>query len=331
MMETSEPRDKFNARTGRLEHWKMRDKEMDELLDHRMNVIKPKFVQDRMCPLCGEHPKNGRVLWNKEGLFYHKCNCGMVYISPILKEEIIEKYYGDSKSSQQWLQVLEAQEDLDREKFDHLLRILSHHVYDVKPRLLDVGASYGFFLSIAQSHMWNYNCVGLELSEGAIELYKERGYDDKFPLYSMKLEDYKHTPQFQKPNVMTFWEVLEHLPDPKKVLKDAHDMLEPNGVIAVLVPNLEAKTNRILHEKSKTFGANHLNYWCRQTLRQQLIEAGFHVEEDGTIIGDVNTWWNHLNFEDPYEGGLVHPMHHDETRRGLAEFEGYKLYAVARR
>ena len=132
-------------------------------------------------------------------------------------------------------------------------------------------------------------------------------------------------------HVITFWEVLEHVPDPGELLRSARNLLAPRGLLGVMVPNLDARTNRILHEKSHTFGANHLQYWNVKTLKQQLEHAGFIVEGIYTMISDVNTWWNYLNFQHPYEGGLVHPFFTRAQNEVLEMNEGYKLVAYARK
>ena len=334
MMETTEPRCKFNDRTGRTGVFKLRDAEMEKLIDHHSGLVKDELVEERMCPLCEDHPKNAEQIWIKEGLKYNKCKCGMVYIAPILKQKVVDEYYATAESAKQWLEVLQAQENLDETKFDHLLDRVSRHIFapgpPAKPSLLDVGASYGFFLNLATSYRWNFDGVGLELSGAAFDLYIKKEYHNNFPIYTMKLEDYLKSPTFEKADLVTMWEVLEHVPDPKALLEQAKKVLKRDGLLAVLVPNLWARTNRYLHEKSRAFGANHLNYWNVNTLRRQLSEAGFGTCYEETIIGDVNTWWNHLNYEDPYTGSLVHPDHKRATEQTLQEGAGYKFFTLAR-
>ncbi len=132
-METPEPRDKFNDRTGRTEVFKLRDTELKGLLNKQTGLVKHELVEERMCPACGGHPKNARQLWIKEGLFYNKCTCGMVYISPMIKEEEMDKYYGKAQSAKKWLEVLQAQEDLDEAKFGHLLDLAAR---EFRPNVL---------------------------------------------------------------------------------------------------------------------------------------------------------------------------------------------------
>lgn len=335
-METEEPRKQFNERTGRLEAWRIRKSEVENTIDPKTGLVREEILETRDCPLCGSPPELSRTLWVKEGLPYRMCSpCSMVYISPCLSEKYTKIYYECSASSAQWLDVLKAQEDLDRQKYREMLAGISSFHFRLaggRPRLLDVGCSYGLFLEEASSLMFDFECVGLELATDAVRLAEER-YGKRLAIHQMTLEDYlaKFPNEQGTFDIVTLWEVLEHVHDPHALLLQARSMLKSGGVIAVMVPNLMANTNRVLHEHSHAFGTNHLNYWSRDTLRQQLMKAGFSSEyRSWTIIGDLNTVWNYIHYEDPYEGGLVHPDFNKATRALLHDDYGYKLVMLAR-
>lgn len=331
MMETAEPRDEFNERTGRKAYWEAKGGELERYIMRSTGVVDPKFTDNRHCPLCGAENEDSDCIWIKEGLFYVKCKkCNMVYIASPLKQHILEKAYESSEAMTRWLDVLQSQEDLDLSKFTYMMTKLDQYVapgeLDPHPTILDVGASYGLFCHTAKQQ-WGYVPTGLELSEEAYEIYIKRYYKE-FDMFKVKLEDHVFGMRY---DVVTMWEVLEHIPDPHALLQQAHKALNNNGILGILVPNLNSKTNMILHEKSKAFGANHLNYWNIDTLTVQLERAGFEVLHWETLIGDVNTWYNHLSYEEPYTGNLVHPDHEEATSNTLGQGEGYKLFVVARK
>jgi len=335
-IETKEPRSEFNARTGRTLVWKKRDEELARLIVPSTGKMPSALLSARTCPCCGWDGREWRYLWHKEGLQYVQCvDCGLVYINPHLKLELLEEGYESGELIRDWLKTLQAQEDLDTNKFRKLLEdmlLLMPVAYrdGATTRVLDVGCSYGLFPHIATKEFHWYS-VGLELSKEAVEL-KRQLYGDEFSLHALKLEDFaKRWENIKKFHAVTFWEVLEHVPDPNALLKVAFEMLAPRGVLGVMVPNLDARTNRILHEKSRAFGANHLQYWNARTLDQQLRRAGFVTETMYTMIADVNTWYNHMNYRDPYQGELVHPLFTTVQNAVLDGGEGYKLVAFARR
>ena len=345
-METSEGRKDFNERTGRQAYWDAKGGELERYMWHRAGIVHPKYTDIRDCPLCGADPEESNCIFIKEGLFYAKCNkCGMVYITSPLKQEILEEAYGSSEAMTRWLEVLENQEDLDRDKFMYMLEALTKKLPsrakyegsvqvteegEFPVRLLDVGASYGYACHVAKDY-FGWEPTGLELSEEAFEIYMGRYYNN-FQLFKEKLEYYvEHRKAFHQFDVVTLWEVLEHIPDPHLLLVYATNALKPGGILGLLVPNLASKTAMILHEQAKCFGANHLNYWNIDTLTRQLKQAGFDVVHWETLIGDVNTWYNYLNYEEPYSGNLVHPDHQEATRETLSQGQGYKLFVVARK
>jgi len=327
-METKEPRDEFNERTGRTEYWKRKGHELAAMMGPD-GLVKQEFVKFRgVCPCCGTKPPKEKLLWHKDGLRYVRCgDCGMVFIDPILKTEVLDRIYDNAESSVAWLDVLQKQEGLDSEKYTSILQRLLRYTGSLRDlTLLDVGSSYGLFIHMATHY--GAKVKGLELCKPAIELAQRR-----FPALEVlneKLESWA-VGRESSVDVVTFLEVLEHVPDPGELLECARDILKPRGIVVVLVPNLMAKTNLILHEKSKTFGANHLNYWLASTLTRQFERANLEVVETSTMIGDVNTWWNYLNYEDPYAGHLVHPNHDAATLKTLADGQGYKLLAFARK
>lgn len=331
MMETAEPRDEFNERTGRQAYWDAKGGEIERYFMRSMGVVDPKFTETRDCPLCGAENKDLDCIWTKEGLLYIKCTCGMVYIVNPLKQEILEEAYESSESMSKWLEVLQNQEDLDQHKFLYMLgrvndKLCGRNEYSEAVQLLDVGASYGLACHIAKDY-FGWDPTGLELSEEAYEIFYKKWYTE-FDMFKVKLEDHVFGMRY---DVVTMWEVLEHIPDPHALLQQAHKALKPRGILGILVPNLNSKTNMILHEKSKAFGANHLNYWNIDTLTVQLERAGFEVVHWETLIGDVNTWYNHLSYEEPYTGNLVHPDHEEATSNTLSQGQGYKLFVVARK
>lgn len=83
---------------------------------------------------------------------------------------------------------------------------------------------------------------------------------------------------------------LEHIPDPKRVLREVHRLVEPGGEIHLAVPNGAAAG---LHLQQSRFGhlAVPLHFWFydEATLGRLLMEAGFGV----TSVQYRMTWGTH--------------------------------------
>ncbi len=91
--------------------------------------------------------------------------------------------------------------------------------------ILDVGCAKGGFLSIAKEE--GYNVVGIDISEEASDFARnELNLDVRTSfLHEAKFPD-EHF------DVITIWDVLEHLPDPNNILQEVCRILRPDGIIA---------------------------------------------------------------------------------------------------
>jgi len=98
-------------------------------------------------------------------------------------------------------------------------------------RLLDVGSGYGFFLNYAKELGWDPTGVELAADQGAW-CQREFGISVETDLSSKALEPGGY-------DVITMWDVIEHLTDPPNFLRRCHDLLRPGGVILIKTPNAD--------------------------------------------------------------------------------------------
>ncbi len=145
-----------------------------------------------------------------------------------------------------------------------------------KPRVLDVGCGIGLFLSVVDPS-WDRH--GVEPSARACEIACR-----KFGLtpHCMMLEDLQVGEGF---DVITFWDVLEHLPDPIATLRVAQRHLRPGGRLVLKVPDIDTgalalgKTLARFGKGSVIFhiGA-HLYQFDERSLRRTLSTARLRVD-----------------------------------------------------
>jgi 2-polyprenyl-3-methyl-5-hydroxy-6-metoxy-1,4-benzoquinol methylase len=100
-------------------------------------------------------------------------------------------------------------------------------------RLLDVGCGTGYFAAAARE--LGYRVSGLDLSRPQLELARTRfGLSD---VHATTLFDYARTVPPHSFDVVTAFQVLEHVADPLAFLGDARRLLATGGHLAVGVPN----------------------------------------------------------------------------------------------
>lgn len=103
-------------------------------------------------------------------------------------------------------------------------------------RLLDVGCATGAFLAFMAKHGWQTE--GVEPSASAAAIARQRGL---LIHNSVVAEAPLRTEHF---DVVTLWDVLEHIPDPLVTLRAIHRVVKPGGVVIIRVPSpagLDAK------------------------------------------------------------------------------------------
>ncbi|MEA2348659.1 MAG: hypothetical protein QOG62_2446 [Thermoleophilaceae bacterium] len=108
-------------------------------------------------------------------------------------------------------------------------------------RALDVGCSSGAWLEVAAGAGWL--ATGVELGAATAETAREHGLDVRTGTLSESFNDLSA----ESFDLITFWDVLEHLPDPVAELELAARLLTPGGVIAVTFPNVEGLYPRATH------------------------------------------------------------------------------------
>lgn len=139
-------------------------------------------------------------------------------------------------------------------------------------RLLDFGCGWGFFLATARERGWEV--YGLEPLPGhalyaramvGATVTTDVLHDDTFPADHF--------------DVITAFQVLEHLPDPAGNLHRLHRCLRPGGLILIEVPNIATWSVTLLGKRHRHFNPDHLTFFSPRTLRALLEKYGLEVLE----------------------------------------------------
>lgn len=283
----------YEARSGRKRFFSILDEEMKLLLDPRTAEMRADWAENTACYLCGATEEE--ELFRKSGFRFVRCErCALVYMNPRPGRDALERLYEyESLANDAWVDVLlsDAEEEFQTRDFDALL----DEVQRLQPtgRFLDVGCSIGRLLDRARTR--GFEVAGLELGGRACayardhygldvrqELLERAGFDDR---------------SFE---VVTLIEVLEHLPEPREMLRQIHRILRPGGVLVVGVPNMASLGVAILRGNARTFNRNHLIFFNEETLGQMLAEEGFTVEKAMTAVTVLDSILNALQMRDPF-------------------------------
>jgi len=136
-------------------------------------------------------------------------------------------------------------------------------------RLLDVGCHVGIFVEIAQERGWE--AWGVEPSRWAAEEGRKRG----LRIVTGTLAEAAFPVDFF--DVVTMWDVIEHLPNPKEELQEVWRVLKPGGLVAIHTINIESLFARLMGHRWPWLMEMHLYYFSPRTLGAMLEQTGFHV------------------------------------------------------
>src|SRR5262249_56183832 len=138
-------------------------------------------------------------------------------------------------------------------------------------RSLDVGGGRGAFLDRMARRGWQV--LGIDFSETAVASVRE---NYNLPALVGTLPHPALGPSSF--DVVTMWQVVEHLHDPLHTLRHAREVLAPAGKLCVEVPALDSWAYRVFGPD--WFGLElprHLTHFTSDTLRAMLEKAGFAV------------------------------------------------------
>jgi 2-polyprenyl-3-methyl-5-hydroxy-6-metoxy-1,4-benzoquinol methylase len=138
-------------------------------------------------------------------------------------------------------------------------------------QLLDVGCHTGIFLSVARQAGWQV--AGVEPSRWSAQCARKRGLD----VYCGTLAEAPYRPGSF--DVVTMWDVIEHLADPREELQQAHRLLRPGGLLAVSTMNVDTWFPKLLGRRWPWYMQMHLYYFDPRTLSRMLAESGFEFVE----------------------------------------------------
>lgn len=211
------------------------------------------------CPICNSN--KGKNLGKKNSFEIIKCkNCLTLYSKKT--EDSLTYFDYSNYYSEENLTV----PDFVCEIYRNIIR--EFEPYRGNNRFLDVGCGAGILLDIAKELDWNV--TGVEVSKPAAEHLRKRGLN----VVEGMLEEVNFPDDYF--DAITCTEVIEHVPNPKEVLKEIARILNPKGVLWMTTPHSNGLAGKMLGSKwSIVAPPEHLNLFSIKSLRMCLEEAGF--------------------------------------------------------
>lgn len=213
--------------------------------------LTPSYPNAKQCPACDSGNTDAELAlydwaYTREGPFaYSRCNdCGALYATEELSPAALERYYPRHYAAY-----------VDDAAFG-LIRGTAHRVGMAKRcrtieqlcqggRLLDIGCGAGAFLRAMQAR-GPWNVIGLERDQKAVKLARDSGLD-------VHWGDIATSNLAGAFDVITLWDVIEHLERPRDILRRIAGWLAVDGWLILRTPDAASR-------QARWFGARWAGY-----------------------------------------------------------------------
>lgn len=231
------------------------------------------------CPACGSGESFDG--FEKKGFEYSCCtSCKTLYANPRPRFEDLMDFYTGSESTSFWINEFfkpvaeERRKQIFRPRAEYISKILSEKT-DLT--IGDIGAGFGIFLDELSRLRKGDNLVAIEPSPEQARLCESLGLVAETSALE-SLEGYEG--QFE---LLTAFELFEHLHDPEDFLKHVFRMLRPGGLFLITTLNGIGFDILLLWENSRSIlPPVHLNFFNPESIAMLLKKCGFEMVETAT-------------------------------------------------
>lgn len=270
-----------NLLRGFLEYFGIKIFHCEKLMDEsktNLLLVMPYQKPPKICPICKRKAEfkflQDFKRLDKEFSLYECSECQVQFWIPF-KNPGGEQYMTEVDYTSK-LDILTKENCwLIVKDYWSMSQFLKHPPYkDPKGKtLLDLACGTGEFLVIMQN--LGYEVYGVDFNERAVDFFKNNlGIKNVYKEDVIKfLEDKK-----EEYDVITAFEIIEHLDNPKKLLELVHRALKPGGYFAFSVPNRERYFGKISPEiEIWDFPYQHLTRWNLESLKNFIKNYPFEA------------------------------------------------------
>jgi SAM-dependent methyltransferase len=257
---------------------------LDDLDTVKQNQSGSPFT-DVACPLCNNRQStlyldgddneiNLASVGSSRTLLSHgrilRCtSCGLAYRSFRPESEELGRLYRTADDSRYEAEMPNRWRTARRHK-----QIIDRYVSS-KGSLLDVGCASGAFLRVMRDAGWDGD--GVEPSKSQF-LRASKLLGGSSNIQQCMLQDALHSKDYE---LITLWDVLEHVTEPAEFLQLAASHLKSGGYLALNVPRIDSLVARVLSSRWPLLLAEHLNYFTVPSLRICGESAGLRLIHTG--------------------------------------------------
>lgn len=227
-----------------------------------------KYHNNVECPICGIF--DIKEVFVEEPFRIVKCQgCTLVYTLPRLSSAQIKqmyqtKYWKSPKAREFGYTDYLNDSELYLKTFDLRSQIIDR--YKTTPgKLLEIGSAAGFFLKVMAEKRWQ--TTGVEISALMVDYAR-----DKLKLPDIRLGTLKqqNLPESSF-DVIVLWDVIEHLENPRQILRETERLLKDDGILILETQNVESVFSKFMGKSWHHYKhQEHLWHFSPQTITSLL-------------------------------------------------------------
>ena len=250
-------------------------------------LIKTGTFLESPCPACG--CSRSTQQFRKDQFTYVGCDeCETIYVNPRPDAQSLGLVYKESESTRFWvndffLPVAEARrQKIFRPRAEFIAQSFPENV---RGRVADVGAGFGFFLEELRTSWPHAEFTAIEPSVEMAAICRAKGLN-VVEAFAESLD-----PKLHQFDLITCFELFEHLHDPWTFLRRMHALLAPNGLIFMTTLNGLGFDIQVLWSASKAVSPpHHLNFANPHAMKILLERSGFipvEISTPGQLDWDI--------------------------------------------
>lgn len=242
------------------------------------------FREQKNCPICKSDKRQKGIDINQEIKVYECKSCSLAYVDPfpVNSADIYEKKYFEGS-----IISYDDMRDYRIKRFgSERLELIKKYVDSGS--ILDIGCGVGWFLEAAKKD--GFKVYGQELSRDLADFTRD--------LLGIKVFEIDISEINLKFDVITMFDLIEHVPDPLKLVMDCKKLLNPDGIILAFTPNYDSfGIKEMGKDSSLVCPPAHLTYFTKKSVQELVRKVDMnllHYETKGMDIADLGAYYSYL-------------------------------------
>ena len=232
--------------------------------------MEKRINKQKICPQCKKESAN---LWfdKFERSIFRCSSCNHVFV--LLDKEMLKATINSYDNGDFFIKDDNESyyfEDTNIFSMKHKLNWVNQFC-KTKGDLLDIGAGFGHFLKIAQNQ---FKSEGMDISSYAVE-WSKRNFSVNNTVASIEQLPDSYT---EKYDIITMWDVIEHLSSWEKALYNTVKALKPGGLMFLTTPDSSSISAKLLGKHWYYLDTmQHFSIFNKKNLVNILMSNGFEI------------------------------------------------------